>query len=126
MKKGKKLVNEVDAEEVEEQAAKDEVCECSLIRYALELNLVLWVRLDPQASCEHELTHCGAKAGQKCVERKIPCNSTVHELQYAHRNQKCHEAIQELDPLRRLLHVLIPHTPHNILRRAGVQLFRGS
>jgi hypothetical protein len=28
-KKGEKLVDEVDAEEVEEQAAKDEVRECS-------------------------------------------------------------------------------------------------
>ena len=40
-----------------------------LIRCALELSLVLWVRLDPQASCEHELTYCGTEAGQKCVER---------------------------------------------------------
>jgi hypothetical protein len=39
-----------------------------LIRYTLELRLVLWVRLDPQAGCEDELPDGRAEAGEKGVE----------------------------------------------------------
>ena len=58
-----------------------------LIRYALEFSLVLWVRLDPQASCEHELTHCGAEARQKCVERLWRFNVSMYSLPKYESNQ---------------------------------------
>ena len=47
---------------------------------------------------------------------KVPNNQTVDKLQHAHDDEKGHEAIQELDSLRRLLDVVAPYTLYDALR----------
>jgi hypothetical protein len=62
-------VDKVDAEKVQQQRPEDKVGKGALVRDALELGLVLGVRLHAQAGREHELADGGAEAGQEGVER---------------------------------------------------------
>lgn len=62
-------VDEVDTEEVQQQASKHEIGKRPLVRDALELGLVLWVGLDAEGRCEDELADAGAEARQEGVER---------------------------------------------------------
>lgn len=52
------LVDEIDTEEVQNHAPENEVCECSLMRNALEIGLVGRVRLYSQTGCQDELADC--------------------------------------------------------------------
>jgi hypothetical protein len=83
------LVDEVDTEEVEEQAAEDIIRKCPgresvgsrgggkgkvpipLVGNALKLRPILRVRLDPQAGREHELADRGTEAGKESIEGLI-------------------------------------------------------
>ena len=55
-------VDKVDTEKVQQQGPKDKVGKGALVRDALELDLVLRVRLHAQARREHELADGGAEA----------------------------------------------------------------
>jgi hypothetical protein len=61
-------VYEVDAEEVQDQRAKDEISECALVRDALKLGLVFGVGLDAEGCGKDELANGCAEAGEEGVE----------------------------------------------------------
>jgi hypothetical protein len=61
-------VDKVDAEKVQQQRPEDEVGKGALVRDALELDLVLRVRLHAQAGREHKLADGGAEAREEGVE----------------------------------------------------------
>jgi len=110
-------------------------------RYPLEFGLVLGVRLHAQTSCEYELADRRRESGEEGVERLklilrarqftmshsilvsscVVCpyivsrHDAIGELQHAYHDQEAHESIQELDPLRRVLDVVIPHPERNLL-----------
>src|SRR4051812_12313769 len=44
----------------------------------------------------------------------IPHHHTIHKLQRPNNHQKRHERIHQLHPLRRPLHVVVPHRAHNL------------
>jgi hypothetical protein len=72
-------VNEVDAEEVQQQAPEDEIRKRPLVRDALELGLVLGVGLHAEGGGQDELADAGAEAGQESVEGLDVCkHKTLH------------------------------------------------
>jgi len=61
-------VNEVDTEEVQQQAPKHKISKRPLVRDALKVGLVLRVGLHAERSCEDKLADASAEAGQESVE----------------------------------------------------------
>lgn len=61
-------VDKVDTEKVQQQASKDEVRKCALMRDILKVRLVLRVCLDAKRGSEDELAHCSAEAAEEGVE----------------------------------------------------------
>lgn len=55
-------VDEVDTEEMQQQAPKHKIRKCPLLRNTLKLLHVLRVRLHPQTRREYELSDSGAEA----------------------------------------------------------------
>lgn len=64
----RRSVDEVDAEEVQQQAPKDEIRKRPLVRDALKLGLVLGVGLHAEGGSQDELADAGAESGQESVE----------------------------------------------------------
>lgn len=64
----RRSVDEVDAEEVQQQAPEDEIGKRPLVRDALELGLVLGVGLHAEGGSQDELADAGTEAGQESVE----------------------------------------------------------
>jgi len=100
---------------VKEKAAKDVIRKRTLIGDALEFTPVLRVCLDAQASREDELADCSAETGKEGIERKIPDNNAIKKLQRSNNNQKSHEGINELNPLRRAINVILPYSVDDLL-----------
>lgn len=102
------LVDEIHAEEMQQQAPEHKVRKRPLMTDALELLLVLRVRLDAQTGREHELADRGAEAGEEGVEGIVADEHAIDKLQPAHREQEGHEDVNQLHALRRRVEVVPP------------------
>lgn len=115
-----------------------------LMRNTLKLSLVLDVRLHAQADREHELAHRRGETGQESVERlrrekkpprsvtvqctpalshfsmkvthKVARDHAVDELQDADGDEEGEEGVEQLDALRRLVDVFLPHALADLLQ----------
>jgi hypothetical protein len=53
----------------------------------------------------------------------IPSNNTIHKLQHPNHNQKRHENINQLRPLRRRIQIILPYPQRDLLRALVVRGF---
>jgi hypothetical protein len=99
--KSASLVDEVDAEKVQDQTADDIVGKGALGRHGREIPLVRLSRLDPQRSRQNKLPHRRRKPGQERIERVVPRQHAVRKLQAPNSHQKRQKSVQQLGALRR-------------------------
>lgn len=72
-------VDEVDTEEVQQQAPKYKVSKCPLMRDASEIGLVLRVRLNTERCCKDELADAGAEAREESIEGLFEVSTVLRQ-----------------------------------------------
>jgi hypothetical protein len=108
------LINEIDANEMQQQTAEDKVRKRPLRTQAGELLFVQLVGLDAERDGEHELADRGRKAREEGVEGVVADDEAVQELDAAGDDQKGQEQVDQERSLRRRRRVVVPD------RREGV------
>jgi len=75
----------------------------------------LRVGLDPQTGGKDELADGGRETREESVEGIVSTDHTVGKLENADQDEEGHEDINQLDTLRSVLHIAIPHGQGNLL-----------
>lgn len=97
------------------EAAHHKIRKSSFGRNGWKITLVRSSRLYPQGNRQDELADSGTETCEEGVEGVVACEDAVQELQATSSDEKEEKGVNQLCPLRRLLHIVLVDVEQHVI-----------